>query len=141
MTACHQWISLTISFYSTYSHLSSVTYTSSYLYHYHFTLTLLLFNLTTFLHSHSSYILVATFILYYNILLFSSLLVHELTSYNSVLYIQVYHKHHLLRRSSSSYKIYTIIIPHHITTLISHTSINIILWQLASDGLQTLTCI
>ena len=49
-----------------------------------FTLTLLLFNLTTFLRSRSSYIPVATFILYSNLLLFSSLLVHELTSYNSL---------------------------------------------------------
>jgi hypothetical protein len=62
--------------------LSLIAYTSSYLYHHH--LPWLLFNLTTFLRCRSSYILVATFIIYLDLLLFSSLLVHELTSYNSL---------------------------------------------------------
>jgi len=91
-----------------------------------FTLTFLLFNLKTFLHYCSSYILVATIIMYSNLLLFSSVLVHELPSYSSLCYLQAFLKHHLLHHSSSSYYIYTIIIPHYNTTLTSYSVINII---------------
>jgi len=49
-----------------------------------FTLTFLLFNQTIVLCSRFSYILASTYILYFNLLLFSFLLVSELTSYNSL---------------------------------------------------------
>ena len=52
------------------------------------------FDSSTSLRSHSSYILVSTFIPHSNLLLFSCLLVHELTSSNSLLYLHVFHKHH-----------------------------------------------
>jgi len=82
-----------------------------------FMLTLLPFNRTTFLHSRSSYTLVATFIMYYNLLLFSSLLVRELPSYNflyftfksfiSIIYYIVHHRHITFTLSS-----YLIILQH-----------------------------
>jgi hypothetical protein len=87
------------------------------------TLTLLLFNLTTFLRSRFSYILVAKFILHSNLILFSSLLVHELTSYKSLYFT---FKSFISIIYYVVYNIYTIIIPHHITMLTSHSLINII---------------